>query len=103
MGNKVPNKSPVKVTDASSDCQVINSDSSDAKSWKRSNSPLNLTLPKNEVEANEAETDGGSSHGVYFSDSEDFKKAVKMSLQIKDNKNDSENSGERLVTLVVFT
>ena len=96
MGNKVPIKSPVKVTDDSSDCQVINSDFSDAKCQKRSESPLNLTVPKNEVKENEIETEGGSSHGVYFSDSEDFKKAVKMSWEItsKDNNNDSENSGE---------
>ena len=72
MGTKVPNKSPVKVTDTDSDFVLISSDEGGKKN-KKNAGPLNLSLPKNDA----SESDGASSHGVYFTDSEEFRNLSK--------------------------
>ena len=96
MGNKVPNKSPVKVIhDTDSDVFVISSDSNEPvkgneKPKTECESPLNLSIKKKE-ETDVSENEGSSSHRVYFSDSNEFKKAV-MSQQRKQDDEQSENS-----------
>ena len=96
MGNKVPNKSPLKVVhDTDSDVFVISSDSNEPvkgneKPKTECESPLNLSMKKKE-ETDVSENEGSSSHGVYFSDSDEFNKAV-MSQQRKQDDEQSENS-----------
>ena len=103
MGKKVPYKSPVKlIHDTDSDIFVISSDSNEpvkgnGKPKTECESPLNLSIKKKE-EKDGSETEGSSSHGVYLSDNNDFKKAVmfsnavKLSQQCKKDDEQSESS-----------
>ena len=95
MGSKVSNKSPVKIiTDTDSEVIVISSDEGLKRNAKIA-SPLNLSVAKKD----ESENDGTSSHGVFFSNSDDFRKVVNMSKNgdEKDeckNKEGSETDGD---------
>ena len=95
MGNKVPNKSPVKVfSDNDSDVVIISSDNEAKKEGKektkQNEGPLNLSMTKKE----ESETDdgGSSSHGVYFSDSDTFRNAINLSKKNSGNETDGSSS-----------
>ena len=83
MGTKVPKKSPVKVTDTDSDVVLISSDEGGKKN-KKNACPLNLSLPKNDA----SESDRASSHGMYFTNSEEFRNAVNLS-----KKDEEKNKG----------
>ena len=45
-------------------------------------------------DGNETETDGSSSHGVYFSDSDEFRKVLNLSKKSQDNNNNDGNETE---------
>ena len=89
MGKKVPNKSPIKIVSSGtdSDCVIVDSDTNDKmekngkidtnKKQVVNDKPLNLSTGKQV----ETDTDAASSSGVYFSDSDEFHKAVEMSKE----------------------
>ena len=89
MGKKVPNKSPIKIVSSGtdSDCVIVDSDTNDKmekngkidtnKEQVVNDKPLNLSIGKRV----ETDTDAASSSGIYFSDSDEFHKAVEMSKE----------------------
>ena len=95
MGKKVSNRSPVKVlspvkvdTSTDSDCMIISADGNDAmqkkgkidtKEGSLDDQPLNLSTGKRM--ANETDAASVTSSGAYFSDSDEFCKAVALSKQ----------------------
>ena len=98
MGKKVSNRSPVKVDiSTDSDCMIINGDSNDEMKKKSKiarkeggsihDEPLNLSTGKRT--ANETDAASVTSSGVYFSDSDEFRKAVEMSKENNGLKVDS--------------
>ena len=98
MGKKVSNRSPVKVDiSTDSDCMIINGDSNDEMKKKSKiarkeegsihDEPLNLSTGKRM--ANETDAASVTSSGVYFSDSDEFHKAVEMSKENNGLKVDS--------------
>ena len=89
MGKKVPNKSPIKIVTSGtdSDCVIVDSDTNDKmekngkidtnKEQVANDKPLNSSTGKQV----ETDTDAVSSSGIYFSDSDEFCKAVEMSKE----------------------
>ena len=88
-GKIVPNKSPIKIVSSwtDSDCVIVDSDTNDKmekngkidtnKETFANDEPLNLSTGKQV----ENDTDAASSSGIYFSDSDEFCKAVEMSKE----------------------
>ena len=89
MGKKVSNRRPVKVdTSTDSDCMIISANGNDAtqkkgkidtKERSLDDQPLNLSTGKRM--ANETNAASVTSSGVYFSNSNEFRKAVALLKQ----------------------